>query len=525
MSTAEALAPTTSQNQDLGISGDELKIKLQNEKEPTMVFDIGDKDRYEREHIPGSKFVVCDEKTISNLLPKLPKDINIVLVGEDEKYLKEMAELGRNKGKLKTKYLKGGLAAWKWEKTKQQDPQISSSELKKVLDEGKTNNKKLFLLDVRESDEFKQWNIGGSINIPMGKVPHYLHQIPKYKEIVTICPHGNRSGMTTFLLHRLGYNVKTLEEGLKGWSSAFEYATKEFTVDSKQKAEKLKVVQVRRIGKGCMSYVIGLYTDKKEEEQQERETVVIDPVFPNNEYQRIANVEFYSPITKVFDTHLHADHVSAARDLAKKVNANLYLSSYEDYSFVKEEEKKRKEKEEENQEHQQHLLLRENDTYNVGSKENEIILKVIHTPGHTEGGLSFLVGNKLLFTGDTLFVDNIGRPDLRDKAEEFAGMLYNTLHNKIFGLSNKEEILVFPAHIDKNIREEEIVTATLADIEKRSKYLNLKKDEFVKKMASMIMPTPPQYKEIIDMNKGEKPLLSISEIQDLEMGPNRCGVS
>ena len=76
-----------------------------------MVFDIGDKDRYEREHILGSKFAVCDEKTINNLLPKLPKDIDIVLVGEDEKYLKEMAELGRNKGRLKTKYLKGGLAS------------------------------------------------------------------------------------------------------------------------------------------------------------------------------------------------------------------------------------------------------------------------------------------------------------------------------------------------------------------------------------------------------------------------------
>jgi rhodanese-related sulfurtransferase len=135
MSTASA--PTTSQSQDLGISAEKLKIKLQNEKEPMMVFDIGDKERYEREHIPGSKFAVCDEKTINNLLPTLPKDIDIVLVGEDEKYLKEMAELGRNKGRLKTKYLKGGLAAWKWEKTKLQDPQISSSELKKALDEGK----------------------------------------------------------------------------------------------------------------------------------------------------------------------------------------------------------------------------------------------------------------------------------------------------------------------------------------------------------------------------------------------------
>ena len=76
-----------------------------------------------------------------------------------------------------------------------------------------------------------------------------------------------------------------------------------------------------------MSYVIGIYNDKKEEgEQLEKETVIIYPVFPTDEYLRIANVEFSSPITKVFDTHLHADHVSGAKDLAKKVNAELYLS-------------------------------------------------------------------------------------------------------------------------------------------------------------------------------------------------------
>ena len=102
-------------------------------------------------------------------------------------------------------------------------------------------------------------------------------------------------------------------------------------------------------------------------------------------------------------------------------------------------------------------------------------------------------------------------------------MLYNTLHNKIFSLSNKEKILVFPAHIDKNIREEEIVTTTLQ--RKRKQISQFKQRWICKKDDFSVMPTPPQYKEIIDMNKGEKPLPPIWEIQDLEMGPNRCSIS
>ena len=71
----------------------------------------------------------------------------------------------------------------------------------------------------------------------------------------------------------------------------------------------------------------------------------------------------------------------------------------------------------------------------------------------------------LLFTGDTLFVNGIGRPDLRDKAKEFASILYDTLHNKLFKLS--EDVIVFPAHFDKDVQSKKIISSTLGEIEKR----------------------------------------------------------
>src|ERR671912_61897 len=204
----------------LEITSEDLQEKLHDKSgKPIMIFDIGNKQRYQYEHIAGSKFAVCDQQTINNLLPKLPKDIEIVLVAEEESYAKQMAQMARERGGLRTKYLKGGISAWNGERTERQDPKISSKDLKEAIEEDKVKRGEIFLLDVREPEEFKEWNIEGSKNIPLRQISNSLHEIPKDKEIVTICPHGNRSGMVTFMLQRKGYNIRTLEEGLTGWSS------------------------------------------------------------------------------------------------------------------------------------------------------------------------------------------------------------------------------------------------------------------------------------------------------------------
>src|SRR5215208_1904364 len=74
---------------ELAISADELRSRLYSRNGPLMIFDIGDENRYEREHIAGSRFIVCDQETVNTMLPKMPKGIDIILVGEDENYTKE----------------------------------------------------------------------------------------------------------------------------------------------------------------------------------------------------------------------------------------------------------------------------------------------------------------------------------------------------------------------------------------------------------------------------------------------------
>jgi glyoxylase-like metal-dependent hydrolase (beta-lactamase superfamily II)/rhodanese-related sulfurtransferase len=475
---------------ELAISADELMSKLASsmEDELILIFDIGDENRYKREHIAGSRFMVCDDETISTTLPKLPKGIDIILVGEDEKYTKEMAQMARDKAGLQTRYLQGGLAAWKWEKTTALDPRITANDLKQALDQGKLN-REIFLLDVREPDEFENWNIEGSENIPLRRIPQSIDRIPNDKVIVTICPAGNRSGMITLMLQRLGYNVKTLEDGLTSWSSAYERVARIFGV---QDGKRVKIVQLRKIGKGCLSYIL----------ESDYEAAVIDPLLPIEDYIRIAEEEMKAKITKVMDTHLHADHVSGAKELSKTTKAELYLSPYENYKEIG-----------------SFSRLNDRDVIRIGS----IPLQVIYTPGHTQGSVSLRLGSKLLFTGDNLFVNNIGRPDLKEHTQELASKLHASIKGTIFRLP--DETIILPAHHDRPVKADTFIEAQLGDIKSQQnlkEIFGLQKEPFVKRMKSITMPTPPSYKEIMPMNEGEREKPSLKEIHQLEMGPNRC---
>jgi glyoxylase-like metal-dependent hydrolase (beta-lactamase superfamily II)/rhodanese-related sulfurtransferase len=473
---------------ELAILADELRARLYSREGPLMIFDVGDETRYKREHIAGSKFLVCNQVTINAILQKMPKGIDIILVGEDENYTKEITEMARDKAGLQTRYLQGGLAVWKWEKTAALDPRISANDLKRELDQGKLN-REVFLLDVRESDEFMNWNIDNSENIPLGQIPQSIDRMPKDKEIVTICPAGNRSAMVTLMLERLGYNVKTLEDGLTSWSSAYERVARTFEVAD---GKRVKIVQLRRIGKGCLSYII----------ESNYEATVIDPLLPIEDYLAIAEGEMNAKITKVMDTHLHADHVSGAKELSKTAEAELYLSALENYREIG-----------------SFSRLNDGDVIKIGS----VTLQVIFTPGHTEGSVSLWLGSKLLFTGDTLFINNIGRPDLKEWTEELASKLHASIKGTIFMLP--DETIILPAHHDSPVGGDTLIEAQLGDIKSQQnlqEIFGLQKESFVQRMNSITAQTPPSYKEITPMNKGEKEKPSLKEIHQLEMGPNRC---
>ena len=113
-----------------------------------MLFDIRDSKRFEKRHIPGSACAVCNEESKKSIMPRLPKDLEIILVGEDEEYPKQMSEMMRQFG-LNAKYLEGGISSRRWQFNQSLDNDISPKELKRLLD-SEDKEKRVFLLDVRE---------------------------------------------------------------------------------------------------------------------------------------------------------------------------------------------------------------------------------------------------------------------------------------------------------------------------------------------------------------------------------------
>ena len=446
-------------------------LKLQ---KPLLLFDLRNLDDFENSHIEGSVHAVCDARAKETIMPKIPKNTKIILVSEPEELSKQTAEMMVTYG-LDAHYLEGGFSSWNGKVAKgKTGKMILPDTLAQNLDD-------VFLLDVRDTDEFSEFKIPGSVNIPLNNLfdAKVLEQLPKNKEIVTICPHGTRAMIANFALERAGIESQTLAGGLAGWNQVLKPVV--------VVTNSVKIIQIQKIGKGCLSHIV----------ISDGNAIVIDPLYPFEKYVDIGQKEGFK-ISAVLDTHQHADHISAAKELANTANAKLYFSKYEGYKT---------------------------DAHFVGNSDEisfgHAKLRVIHTPGHTPGSLSYVIDDKFVFTGDILFVESIGRPDLRDEAEAFAGELFDTLHSKL--LSLPEDILVFPTHHGENVDDTNGAFFSTIGKSKKLKWLDLSKQEFVSKVVSITVPRPMNYRKIISINKGEIPL-NPSEIPDLEIGPNRCAV-
>ena len=340
-----------------------------------------------------------------------------------------------------------------------------------------------FLLDVRQPEEVAAWAVPGVVNVPLGELPHRLSEVPGDRQVVAICASGNRSSEATALLARAGYRACNLTGGMAAWSQVYDTAVSELTAG--------EIVQVRRRSKGCLSYVVG----------SGDEALVVDPSLEVDLYVALARSRGWR-ITRVVDTHLHADHLSGARDLAARTGASLHLSPFDAFEF-------------------DFHPLREGERFSL-SGGLEVSIAVVRTPGHTEGSVVLTVGDEAVLTGDTLFVDSVGRPDLAERAEEFARNLHRSLREKILALD--DSVSVLPAHYGTATRvvPGEPVAASLGRLRATLPALSLDEDDFVEWATTMVTERPPNYVEIVLLNMGRQPVTEASA--QLEAGPNRCSV-
>lgn len=338
------------------------------------------------------------------------------------------------------------------------------------------------VVDVREPDEFASWAIPGARNVPLSTLEAQLGSVPRSGPVVVVCASGARSARATALLRAAGVDAANLTGGMAAWSGVYDEAP--------ATAGPFDVVQLRRRGKGCLSYVVGAGGA----------AVVIDPSTDVSRYEAVARSHGWR-ITGVADTHLHADHVSGARMLADAGDVPLYRGSGDPVSYPYEP-------------------LSDGSTVAVGDAS----LVVWAAPGHTGGSIVLEAPDGSLFTGDTLFVDGVGRPDLADHAEEDAHRLARTIARLRDG--RPDTATLYPAHYGDQVAllPGVPVRATLAEVRARVPQLEWDEERFAAWAAGRAAPRPPRYEEIVRVNTGER-ALSVEDCRSLELGPNRCAAA
>lgn len=345
-------------------------------------------------------------------------------------------------------------------------------------------DKEPFLLDVREPEETDGWKMPNSVNIPLSQLEQRFSEIPRSRQILTVCASGRRSLFVAELLEKHGFEVLNLVGGMHGWAYSFDFA--------EIKHGDIGLIQIRRRGKGCLSYFI----------YSKDEAFVVDPNIELSLILEIAEDKGVK-ITKIFDTHLHADHVSGARRLAQATGASIYLNPYDDFYY-------------------DYTPLTDDQIFNIG-RDVEFKVTAIHTPGHTKGSTIFTIEDQIALTGDVLFTDSVGRPDLAEKAKEFAENLYDSITNKILTLP--DSAMIFPAHysVTKPVKPDMPIYEVLRNLKTDLRILSAPKEDFIKWATENVSQRPPNYEKIIMINMG-KASLDEEFILELESGPNRCSV-
>src|SRR5438067_3190772 len=363
---------------------------------------------------------------------------------------------------------------------------ISTEGLRELLEQGAP----VTVLDVRPPAERAEWSVPGSVHADAYDAlrrgdPTALDDFhpPNGGRVVTVCAAVKTSMLAAERLRARGLDAVSLEGGMRAWSLAWN------TAEVPCPGSTARIVQLRRTGKGCLSYLIGSHGD----------AAVVDASLDPHVYHRVADEHGWR-IRTVVETHVHADHLSRARALAVDTGARLCLPATERVSF-------------------QYTALKDGDTVRVGSAG----LRVLHTPGHTPQSACYVLDELALFTGDTLFLAAVGRPDLEATTEESRHRAH-LLHASLQRLAAlPPETVILAAHTSEPVAfDGRPISATLAEVRERTSLLRETEETFVSQILTRLPPTPPTHHRIVALNEaGTFP----NDPTDLEAGANRCAVA
>ena len=378
---------------------------------------------------------------------------------------------------------------------------ITARELADAIDRGEAGT----ILDTRPADSYEAWRVPGAVNVPFGlnetlddERKSEIDGLADGGPITVICGKAATSAALAAELDAAGYDdVRVVKGGMRDWNGLYERA--DVAVGDGAENADVDVVQFQRRGKGCLSYLIG----------SDGEAAVVDPTRHVEQYV-VAAAERGWEITRVLDTHVHADHISGGRELVDRLDVPYHLGARaadRDLAFDFD-------------------AVEEGDAVPVG----DVDLTVLAAPGHTTEMVAYRVGDGAVLTGDALFLDSVGRTELEfgeEGAEEGARMAYDTLHDTLLDLP--DDLTVLPGHVTVESDGEyangspgEPVAASLGEVASRLDLLGLDREAFVERMVENVPEKPANYETVIAINTGREGYDTDREATELETGANNC---
>ncbi|MYL17819.1 MBL fold metallo-hydrolase [Halorubrum terrestre] len=416
---------------------------------------------------------------------------------------------------------------------------ISADEFRDRIDERRRGERSFVIVDTRPEESFAGWRVADAVHYFYK--PFHEFDVDDFERetglspddtVITLCAKGKASDDFAAELDAAGYDdVTVVADGMRGWSAVYD-RTEVSLPDAPDAAPPLDVVQVQRRSKGCLGYLVvgGREAGTADHvpaasDGSDRVAVAIDVSRHGDEWIEAA-AERDASIATVLDTHVHADHLSGGRALADELGVPYYLpaaAAERDVAYSFEP-------------------IDRNETLDVGG----IDLKALATPGHTDDGASYLVGDAAVLTGDTLFTDSVGRTELQFSAggdgngddgevdgaadEGAAGAarrLYDSLHGTL--LAEPDGVVVCPGHFavandgtTGDVVPGEPVFATVGDARREIDVLDLDAADFVERITRTLPEKPPNYESVIAANRGVESPPDETAAIELELGPNRC---
>ncbi|MEK9651355.1 MAG: MBL fold metallo-hydrolase [Poseidonia sp.] len=356
-------------------------------------------------------------------------------------------------------------------------------------------------LDVRNEADFERFHVEGPKDIELLNIPYFdfleqpeesVAKLDASRSIRVICAKEGSAQFIADMLEEFGFaDIQWLSKGIVAWGNVL-------VAKQVPTPEHYELWQFNRPGKASCSY--GLIHGNE---------LMLFDISKNTEFYREFAESRNLTLVCVFETHLQADYISGGPALAEAFGVD-YVAHEGDFGTSNVAYRK----------------VVDGETLGFSDTAGPSVL-CTHSPGHTPGSTTYVIDDKFMVSGDTVFIVSVGRPDLGKKVVEWAKQLYDTLKNRICVLP--DELMVLPSHYtdwSKEANADHLIINDFGTVKalNESIYALTSEDEFVSWVEDNMRPQPEEYNRIRKVN-ANLDFVDLATAEELDLGKNQCAAS